>query len=105
VIADAGVAELLAAASGGRVTLRTTAPSALAVLATAGATATVTGPDTLTVAGLSAGDVIAALNAAGVPFTEVAAHRATLEDAYLEITRDSVEFRAAPGASAAEVAR
>jgi len=101
VIADANVADLLKAASGGRVTLRTTASAALAVLAGAGATATVTGPDTLTVAGLSAGEVVGVLNAAQVPFTEVAAHRATLEDAYLEITRDAVEFRAAPASEPA----
>jgi ABC-2 type transport system ATP-binding protein len=30
-----------------------------------------------------------------VPFSEVSAHRATLEDAYLELTRDAVEYRAA----------
>jgi ABC-2 type transport system ATP-binding protein len=30
-----------------------------------------------------------------VPFSEVSAHRATLEEAYMELTRDAVEFRAA----------
>jgi ABC-2 type transport system ATP-binding protein len=30
-----------------------------------------------------------------VPFAEVSAHRATLEEAYMELTRDAVEFRAA----------
>ncbi len=102
VIADASVAELLAAASDGRVTLRTTAPSAAAVLANAGATVTATGPDTLTVSGLAAEAVVALLNASGVPFSEVAAHHATLEQAYLELTRDQVEFRPA---AAQEVAR
>ena len=29
-----------------------------------------------------------------VPFSEVSAHRATLEEAYLELTRDAVEYRA-----------
>jgi ABC-2 type transport system ATP-binding protein len=38
VVADTGVADLLAAVSGGRVTLRTTAPPSAAVLADAGAT-------------------------------------------------------------------
>ena len=32
---------------------------------------------------------------AGLPFSEVSAHRASLEEAYLELTRDAVEFRAA----------
>jgi ABC-2 type transport system ATP-binding protein len=44
---------------------------------------------------------VALLNANGVAFSEVSAHRATLEEAYLELTRDAVEFRAA----APEVAR
>ena len=39
--------------------------------------------------------VVALLTAHGVPFSEVSAHRATLEEAYLELTRDAVEFRAA----------
>jgi ABC-2 type transport system ATP-binding protein len=95
VIADASVAQLLAAASGGRVTLCTSAAAASTVLAEAGATVTPTGPDTLTVAGLAAETVVALLNRNSVPFSEVSAHRATLEDAYLELTRDAVEFRAA----------
>ena len=33
-----------------------------------------------------------------VPFSEVSAHRATLEEAYMELTRDAVEFRAAEAA-------
>jgi ABC-2 type transport system ATP-binding protein len=54
-----------------------------------------TGPDELTVTGLAAESVVALLNRNSVPFSEVSAHRATLEDAYLELTRDAVEFRAA----------
>ena len=94
VIADASVAQLLAAASDGRVTLRTSAAAASTVLAEAGATVTPTGHDTLTVAGLAAETVVALLNRNSVPFSEVSAHRATLEDAYMELTRDAVEFRA-----------
>ena len=30
-----------------------------------------------------------------VPFSEVSAHRATLEEAYLDLTRKAVEFRGA----------
>jgi ABC-2 type transport system ATP-binding protein len=29
-----------------------------------------------------------------VPFYEVSAHRASLEEAYMDLTRDSVEYRA-----------
>jgi ABC-2 type transport system ATP-binding protein len=94
VIADASVAELLAAVADGRVSLRTTSPAAAEVLASAGATVTATGPGTMTVAGLPAERVVAVLSGSGVPFSEVSAHRATLEEAYLELTRDAVEFRA-----------
>jgi ABC-2 type transport system ATP-binding protein len=37
--------------------------------------------------------VVALLGAGGVPFSEVSAHRASLEEAYMELTRDEVEFR------------
>jgi ABC-2 type transport system ATP-binding protein len=96
-VADTSVAELIAVASGGRVALRTTARAeAISVLGGAGATVTVTGPETLTIADLSPEHVITLLSQAGVPFSEVSAHRATLEEAYMELTRDSVEYRAAP---------
>jgi ABC-2 type transport system ATP-binding protein len=96
VIADTTVAQLLAAASGDRVTLRTTAPEqAIPVLARAGATAAPAGHGELAVTGLPAEKIVAALGEAAVPFSEVSAHRATLEAAYLELTRDAVEYRAA----------
>jgi ABC-2 type transport system ATP-binding protein len=108
VIADTTVASLLAAASGDQVTLRTAArPEAAAVLEAAGATAAASGPDALTISGLPAERVVALLSGSGVPFSEVSAHRATLEQAYMELTRDAVEFR--PGepvtGPAEEVAR
>jgi ABC-2 type transport system ATP-binding protein len=98
VIADTTVADLLAAAAGDRVTLRTTARAdAMAALARAGATVTSAGHDSVTVCGLPAEKIVTVLGAAAVPFFEVSAHRASLEEAYLELTGDAVEFRAAPG--------
>jgi len=98
VIADTSTADLLAAASGDRVTVRTTAPeTAMTALARAGARAVADGPDALTVSGLPAGQVIRLLSEDSVPVSEVSAHRATLEEAYLELTRDAAEFRAAAG--------
>jgi ABC-2 type transport system ATP-binding protein len=98
VIADTPVAELLAAVSGDRVTVRTTAPeAAITALARAGASVAADEPDALTVSGLPAGRVIALLSENSVPVSEVSAHRATLEEAYLELTRDAAEFRAAAG--------
>ena len=97
VIADTSVADLLAAASGDRVTLRTSArPEAMTVLAHAGATVAATGRDTLTVSGLAAERIVALLGESAVPFSEVSPHHASLEEAYMELTRDAVEFRAEP---------
>ena len=96
VIADTTVASLLAVASGDRVTLRTSArPEATAVLEHAGATVVVSGLDMLTISGLAPERVVALLGEKAVPFSEVSAHRATLEQAYMELTRQAVEFRAA----------
>ncbi|MCU1680839.1 MAG: lantibiotic transport ATP-binding protein [Amycolatopsis sp.] len=103
VIADTSVADLIATASGDRVTLRTTERTpAMTVLARVGATVAATGPATLTVSGLPAQRVVALLGESGVPFSEVSAHRASLEEAYMELTRGVVEFRAA---TAEETAR
>jgi len=96
VIAHTSTAELLARTSGGRVTVRTTAPAqAASVLAGAGATVAPSGPQTLTVAGLPGERVVAVLSQNGVAFSEVAAHRASLEEAYLELTGGAVDYRAA----------
>ena len=97
VIADTSVADLLDAASGDRVTLRTTArPEATTVLAHAGATVAATDRDTLTVSGIPPERVVALLGESGVPFSEMTPHHASLEEAYMELTRDEVEFRAEP---------
>jgi ABC-2 type transport system ATP-binding protein len=103
VIADTTVASLLAAASGDRVTLRTSArPEATAVLERAGATVAASGQDALTISGLAPERVVALLGEKAVPFSEVSAHRATLEQAYMELTRQAVEFRPAGFDSGAE---
>jgi ABC-2 type transport system ATP-binding protein len=96
VIADTTVTDLIAAASGDRVTVRTSAaPVAVAVLADAGASVAALGPDVLTISGLSSERIVALLAGHTVPFAEVSAHRATLEEAYLELTQEAVEYRAA----------
>ena len=88
VIADTSVAELIATASDGRVTVRTTARSeAMTVLAHAGAIVAATDQDTLVISGLAAEKIVALLGESGVPFSEVSVHRATLEEAYMELTR------------------
>ncbi len=108
-VADTSVAELIAAASAGRVTLRTSARSdAMTALANAEATVAAIGPDTLTVSGLASERIVEVLGQTGVPFAEVTVHRSSLEEAYMELTRDAVQFRAAepmPGRPPAEAAR
>jgi ABC-2 type transport system ATP-binding protein len=95
VIADTSTAGLLARVSGGRVTLRTpAAPQAASVLARAGATVAPSGPETLTVSGLPAEGIVAVLSGSGVAFSEVSAHRASLEEAYLQLTAGAVDYRA-----------
>jgi ABC-2 type transport system ATP-binding protein len=95
VIADTSVADLIAAASGNRITLRTTAPAdAMTVLTSAGAEVSLNGSGVLKVSSLSSERVVAALTSHAIPFSEVSAHRATLEQAYMELTRESVEYRA-----------
>ncbi len=94
VIADTSVAALLASVSGDRVKLRTAARTqAATVLERAGATVAVTGLDALTISGLPAERVVALLSESSVPFAEVTAHRATLEQAYMELTKDAVEYQ------------
>ena len=102
VIADTSVKDLIAAASGDRFELRTAERAeAMKVLAEAGAEVTATAQDVVLVKSLSAERTVAALTAKHVTFAEVSAHRATLEEAYMELTHDAVEYRAAPAAGGA----
>jgi ABC-2 type transport system ATP-binding protein len=97
VVADTSVAELLATASGDQVTVRTSAATEAAqVLINAGGSVSVIDPDALTVTGLAADAIVVLLGRHQVPFSEISAHRATLEEAYLALTRDAVEFHAEP---------
>ena len=73
----------------------TAAPGAAAsALTQAGAQVAGSGPDTLVISGCTPNGSWPLLSGAAIPFSEVSAHRATLEEAYLELTRDVVEFRA-----------
>ncbi|WP_431679434.1 ATP-binding cassette domain-containing protein [Kitasatospora sp. KL5] len=103
VVADTGVRELLAGVAAGRVTLRTSAPLVAAeVLSGTGAAVQVTGPETLGITGLPGEAIVARLTAAAVPFAELSTHRATLEEAYLALTGDAVQYRSADAAAGVE---
>ena len=94
-IADRAVADLLAAASGERIVLRTTRRlDAMTLLANAGATVAATDADEVTVSGMPAERIIELLTADGVPFSGIGGHRASLEEAYMELTRNATEFGA-----------
>jgi ABC-2 type transport system ATP-binding protein len=96
-LANTAVAELLASASDGQVALRTPQRvEAIRELTAAGATVAVIGPDSLTVSGLLAEQVIAVLSGQEVPFSEVYQHKASLEQAYMDLTRHATDFSAAP---------
>ena len=107
VIADTTVASLLAAASGDRVTLRTTAAAGDGGAGGRGGHRRGQRPGRAHDLGLPAERVVALLSEKAVPFSEVSAHRATLEQAYMELTRHAVEFRPAgfDAAAAQEVPR
>jgi ABC-2 type transport system ATP-binding protein len=62
----------------------------------------VTGADSLTVDGLPSEQIVSLLTRDNIPFSEVSAHRASLEEAYMELTRDAVQYH---GAMPTEVAR
>ena len=95
VIADTSMGDLIAAASGNQVTLRTIARErATKALRHAGAGVTAAAQGALIITGLPAEQVVVLLNENAIPFAEVSAHRASLEDAYLRLTQDAVEFRA-----------
>jgi ABC-2 type transport system ATP-binding protein len=92
-VADTGVAELLAAAAGDRVVVRTPQRSAvMTLLAGAGATVTASGQDALTVDGLPAARIADLAAERGLRLHELAPYRASLEEALMELTRDVVEF-------------
>jgi ABC-2 type transport system ATP-binding protein len=92
-IADTSVALLLAAASKGHVEITTAERTrATTVLANAGATVTVADQETVVVEGLTGDRVSALLTGAGVGFTEMRRHRASLEEAYMDLTRGALEF-------------
>jgi ABC-2 type transport system ATP-binding protein len=97
VIADTTVADLIAAASGDRILLRTTAPTQVTgLLRSAGVSVAPSAPDALIIKGISTERLVASLSAHAIPFTEVSPQRVSLEQAYLDLTRDSVDYRAAP---------
>jgi ABC-2 type transport system ATP-binding protein len=94
-IADTGMEQFVKTRGRSVVRVRTTHPDALA--------ARLRGPDvdvsfdadeTLTVSGLTTDQIGTAAGAAGITLLELTAQQASLEDAFMELTSDAVEYRA-----------
>jgi ABC-2 type transport system ATP-binding protein len=102
ILADAPVAEILAASTRASVRLRSPQADRLAAL--------LRGPDVtiapldegaLTVTGLAAAAIGDAAAGAGIPLHELTPIAASLEEAYMELTQDDVEYHAGGAASPA----
>jgi ABC-2 type transport system ATP-binding protein len=94
-IADTSVSDLLASMSDARVTLRTPrAAEVMTVLARAGGTVTSVGADSLSVTGLDAARIADLAVEHGLPLHELSPHRASLEEAFMDLTQHAVEFAA-----------
>ncbi|MDH6144040.1 MULTISPECIES: ABC transporter ATP-binding protein [Kitasatospora] len=99
-IADEPLATFAARATTGQVVVRAPAPEALArVLREAGGAAEITGLESITITGLTPAQVNELAFTHRVLVHEVTAHGGTLEDAFMELTANSVQYRAGSVAS------
>jgi ABC-2 type transport system ATP-binding protein len=93
-LADTGVEELIASAARKSVRVRSTDPDALAARLRARGVAVSPAEDgALTVPGLSTDEVGTVAGAAGITVLELTG-QASLEEAFMDMTRDAVEFHA-----------
>ena len=94
-IADCSMAEFIARGTGQAVLVRTPQPDALARAATAaGGTVTQPGGGHLEVRGLPEARIGDLALASGIALHHLAPARASLEEAFMELTADSVEYQA-----------
>jgi len=97
-IAQTTMSDLLASGTGSFVRVRSPEAAALAEhLIAQGATVTEHAGDTLTVTGVTAETIGEAARTGGITLTELSAQQASLEDRYMELTRDSADYQAAAG--------
>jgi ABC-2 type transport system ATP-binding protein len=94
-IADTGVEEFIAGAARASVRVRSTHPDELAgLLRPRAAAVSRDGDGALSVSGLSTDEVGRLAGAAGITLLELTALQASLEEAFIDMTSDAVEFRA-----------
>jgi ABC-2 type transport system ATP-binding protein len=93
-IADTNVEEMLARAQGGSVLVRSPEAGELRDVLTAdGATVASSERGTLHVTGMTTEQVGTAAWRAGLPIHELSARQASLEEAFMQLTADAVEYR------------
>jgi len=106
IIADESVDSFIAKASGNIVRVRATEPERLSALLTGPDVAVSTGADgVLEVVGLSSDQIGLAAGPAGIYLLELAPQQASLEDAFMDLTRDTVEYTTTAGAHTSMGAR
>jgi len=94
-IADTSMDEFMAAAAPISVRVRSSDQDALArMLRAPGVTVTQAADGALTFSGVSAGQVGAVAGAAGITVLELATEQASLEDVFVRLTQNAVEYRA-----------
>jgi ABC-2 type transport system ATP-binding protein len=104
-IADTTVEEFVARASRNSVTVRTPEAARLReLLASPDITLTSEQPDVLRIDGLSAEHIGVIAWQARVPIYELSVHQASLEEAFMQLTRDAVDYRSAGLVETAAVA-
>ncbi len=106
IIADESVDSFIAKASGNIVRVRATEPERLSALLTGPDVAVRTGADgVLEAVGLSSDQIGLAAGPAGIYLLELAPQQASLEDAFMDLTRDTVEYTTTAGAHTSMGAR
>lgn len=100
-LADAPMADVLSGAGAARTRVRTDAPDELVrALAATEVSITTTGPDTLEIQGAAPRDIARRALDARVLVFELTPLQASLEDVYMDMTRDEVEYHSGPVAGA-----
>ena len=99
-IADTSVEEIIASASGNNVRVRTTdVPALQSLLERRGVTTTLGNDGALHVTGMTTDEIGMLAGDSGVTLLELTAQHVSLEEAFMDLTRDAVEYHGSgPGA-------
>lgn len=97
-IASGTVQDVISGATGGAVLVRSSAAERLAGLLAAAERVERPAPDTLRVSGMDSAEIGLIAAREQIPLIELTPLQATLEEAFMEITRDAVEFHGHTGA-------